>query len=158
MITTCEKLIGNGTFDFEWGWTYRGEIGWLSWGGQALGWHPIGRNDLQYREGSRFETSIWSAIRLPAGLSASLRLAWQKRNNTRTANNEFVGGEINDPSDNPMARGGTRLSVSPGLALELPQLGNQRIAIEIGIPVHQDLDGPQLGQNWTFKAGWQWGF
>ena len=158
-----DSQIGNGTFNLEWGWTYRGEMDWLSWGGQAVGWHPIGRNDLRYREGSRFETSIWSAIRLPAGFSASLRLAWNKRNNTRVPDGQFIVDPsdpeaIDDPSDNPKTRGGTRLSVSPGLALDLPQLGNQRIAIEIGIPVHQDLDGPQLKQDWTLKAGWQWKF
>jgi hypothetical protein len=48
--------------------------------------------------------------------------------------------------------------VSPGLTVELPQLGNQRIAVEFDIPVYQNLDGPQLKEQWSVKAGWQWGF
>ena len=153
-----DSQIGNGSFDIEYGWTYRGEMDWLSWGAQAVGRHPIGRNDLKYRTGSRFETSLWGAGRLPAGWSASLRFGWQKQNNIRVPDGEFVGGTITDPSDNPKARGGSRLTLSPGLSLEWPQLGNQRFAIEVGVPVYQDLDGPQLKQDWSIKAGWQWGY
>jgi hypothetical protein len=153
-----DSQIGNGTLDFEWGWTYRGEIDWFSWGGQAVGHHPIGRNGLSYREGSRFNASVWGTLQLPAGLNASLRFEWQKQNNTRVPERNLVTDPIVDPSDNPKARGGTRLTVSPGLSLELPQLGNQRVSLEIGIPIHQDLDGPQLEQDWSLKAGWQWRF
>ena len=35
-------------------------------------------------------------------------------------------------------------------------LAGQRLGVEIGIPVYQDLDGPQLERDWTFRAGWQW--
>jgi len=153
-----DSQIGNGSYDFEWGWTYRGEMDWLAWGAQAIGRHPIGRNGLKYREGSRFGTSVWGAVRLPAVLSTSLRFGWQKQNNTRTQERDLVTDPINDPSDNPKARGGTLLTLSPGLTLELPQLGNQRIAVEVEIPIHQDLDGPQLKQDWSIKAGWQWGY
>ena len=150
--------IGNGTFDFEWGWTYRGEMDWLSWGGQVSGRHPLGKNDLKYRVGSRFDASAWGAVRLLAGWSASLRLGWQKQNNIRMQGRDLTVDPILDPSDNPKKRGGTLIIVSPGLTFELPRFGNQRLAVEFGIPVHQDLDGPQLKQDWSVKAGWQWAF
>lgn len=153
-----DSQIGNGSYDFEWGWTYRGEMDWLSWGGQATGRHPMKRNDLKYRVGSRFEISGWGAVRLPAGVSTSMRVGWRKQNNIRVPSGAFVGGTINDPSDNPKARGGYQFTVSPGLTVELPQLGNQRFAVEFDIPVYQHLDGPQLKEQWSVKAGWQWGF
>lgn len=153
-----DSQIGNGTVDVEWGWTYRGEKDWLAWGAQVVGRHPIGRNGRKYREGSRFETSVWGAATLSAGVSASLRFGWRKQNNTRTQERDFVTDPLNDPSDDPKARGGTRLTLSPGLTLEWPRLGNQRISVEVGIPVYQNLDGPQLEQDWSIKAGWQWGF
>ena len=31
-------------------------------------------------------------------------------------------------------------------------LGNTKLAIEGGAPVYQDLNGPQLGQNWQINA------
>jgi len=153
-----DSQIGNGSYDFEWGWTYRGELDWFSWGGQATGRHPLDRNDLHYRVGSRFELTGWGAVQLPAGMSSSLRVGWQKQNNTRVPSGDFVGGTITDPSDNPKKRGGYQFTVSPGLTVELPQLGNQRVAVEFDIPVYQNLDGPQLKEKWSVKAGWQWGF
>ncbi len=152
-----DSQIGNGTFDFEWGWSYRGEYDWLSWGGQALGRHPIDENGLGYREGSRFEASLWSQVRLVAGLSGSLRVQWQKQNNLRGRDEDF--DPIENPSENGKARGGTRFLIGPGLAYDLPGLGRgQRLAVELSVPVHQDLDGPQLEQDWTLTTGWQWAF
>jgi hypothetical protein len=147
---------GNGTVDLEWGWTYRGEMDWLSWGGQAWGRHPIGRNGLSYREGSLFEASLWTGARIWKGLSGSLRLSWEKQNNTRQ--HHSPSEPITDPSDNSKARGGTRLAVNPGITLDLVSLGHQRLAIEAEIPFYQDLSGPQLEKDWSVKAGWQWGF
>lgn len=152
-----DSQIGNGTVDLEWGWTYRGFMDELSWGGQVVGRHPVGRNDLDYREGSRFEASFWGAFQLLEGLSASLRMNWEKRNNIRLRR-RVSNAPLLDVSDNAKARGGTTLTISPGLTLEIPQLGNQRISVEVGIPFHQDLDGPQLEEDWSVKAGWQWGF
>jgi hypothetical protein len=152
-----DSQIGNGTVDLEWGWTYRGFMDRFSWGGQIFGQHPVGRNGLDYREGSRFEASAWGGVELLEGLSASLRMTWEKQNNIRV-HEDIPNSDIQDPSDNPKARGGTRLTISPGVTLKIPQLGNQRIAVEVGVPIFQELDGPQLEQDWSIKAGWQWGF
>ena len=32
---------------------------------------------------------------------------------------------------------------------------DNRLAIEGGLPVYQNLSGPQLGQSWQITAGWQ---
>jgi len=149
-----DNQIGNGTWDFEWGWTYRGAYERVSWGGQAIGRHPILRNGVKYRTGSRFAGTVWGAVRIVAGLSASFRTEWEKQNNIegydRTLRPDF------DPSENPKIRGGERVTLSPGLSLDVPQLNGQRIAIEAGIPVYQRLDGPQLERDWTIKTAWQW--
>lgn len=148
--------LGNGTVDFEWGWTYRGERDGFSWGGQAVGRHPLAENGLGYREGSRFEASLWGGVQLFDGLSASLRVQWQKQNNLRSRDRGLE--PIVSPAENGKARGGTRFFVGPGLAFALPGIEGQRLAIEASIPVHQDVDGPQLEQDWTLTTGWQWAF
>jgi hypothetical protein len=152
-----DNQIGNGTVDVEWGWTYRGHHDRFSWGGQILGRHPIGRNGLNYSEGSRFEASLWGGLVIVDGLSASLRLHWQKQNNIRLRD-RVPNASILDPSDNAKARGGTRFTIVPGLTFTIPQLPHQRVAIEIGVPFFEDLDGPQLEQDWSIKTGWQWDF
>jgi hypothetical protein len=48
--------------------------------------------------------------------------------------------------------------VIPGLSFDVPRFKGQRIALEVGIPIYQELDGPQLKQNWSLKTGWQWVF
>ncbi len=148
--------LGNGTVDFEWGWTYRGAWDRLAWGGQAVGRHPLAENGLDYREGSRFEASLWGGVELIEGVSASLRVQWQKQNNLRKRDRGL--DPIVSPAENGKARGGTRFLMGPGLAFEIPGAPGQRLAVEAAIPVHQDLDGPQLEQDWTLTTGWQWTF
>jgi hypothetical protein len=149
--------IGNGTWDLEWGWTYRGERDAFSWGGQLYGIHPVGTNGLHYREGSRFNASIWSAVNLFAGLSTSLRLGIEKRNNIRGFDRSLDLAE-DGPSSNDKARGGFRLDLNPGVSLVIPKLNHQKLSVEFVVPLYHDLDGPQLGREWSLKAGWQWVF
>jgi len=157
MPDTLDSQIGNGTVDLEWGWTYLGFKDQFSWGGQVFGRHPVGRNGRDYRVGSRFEASFWGAVELIDGLSGSLRMSWEKQNNIRVRH-RIPNSDIQHPSNNPKARGGTRFSIHPGLTLEVPGLANQRIAVEFDLPFYQDLDGPQLEQDWSVTAGWRWGF
>ena len=152
-----DSQLGNGTVDLEWGLTYRGQFRRWSWGGQLQGNHPVGMNDLDYREGSRFEASAWGGVGLFQSLRASLRMDIQKQNNIRIDGTDNIALLI-DPADNAKARGGLRLSISPGLTMEVPHTKHQRLAIEFGLPIYQDLDGPQLERDWSVKAGWQWGF
>lgn len=151
-----DAQLGNGTWDFEWGWTYRGQWRVLSWGAQATGFHPLGRNDLGYREGSRFNASMWGATKIFKGLSGSLRFGWEKKNNIR--GRDRGRDPISEPSENPKARGGTRFDLSPGLTLDLPQLSNQRLSFEVDLPVYQNVDNVQLERDWAIRTGWQWVF
>ncbi len=150
-----DNQIGNGSWDFEWGWTYRGELDYFSWGGQVVGNHSVGRNGLHYREGSRFEASIWSGLRIVSGLSASLRFSLEKRNNI-SGRDRSLDIVADGPSSNDKKRGGFHVDVYPGISLEIPGLDRQRLAIEFGLPIYQHLDGPQLSRDWSVKAGWQW--
>ena len=146
--------LGNGSVDLEWGWTYKGELEWASWGGQVVGRHPVGRNGRDWRAGSRFAGSLWGGLRLLGGLSASLRAEWEKQNEIEGFDRDL--DPTADPLENPELYDGTRLALAPGLSLEVPALDGQRVGLEIDIPVYQNLDGPQLERDWTFRAGWQW--
>lgn len=160
-----DSQLGNGSVDFEWGWTYRGSHARFSWGGQALGRHAIEANGHGYREGSRFEGSLWGGARIAAGLSATARAVWQKSSNLHghdplydTAPN-LAGEQVDNPAKASQARGGTRLFLAPGLAWDLPGvLRGNRLSVEVALPVYQNLDGPQLEQDWNVTTGWQWAF
>jgi hypothetical protein len=56
----------------------------------------------------------------------------------------------------PDRQGGQRLDLVFGLNTLLPSSlpGRNRLGVEIGVPVYQDLSGPQLETDWTITAGW----
>lgn len=149
-----EVQPGNGSVDLEWGWTYKGELDRVSWGGQVAGRHPVGRNGRDWRAGSRFTGRIWGVVRVVGGLSASLRADWEKQNEIEGFDRTFQP-PLN-PAEDPELQDGVMLALAPGLSLEVPALAGQRLGVEIGIPIYQDLDGPQLERDWSFRAGWQW--
>jgi hypothetical protein len=62
------------------------------------------------------------------------------------------------PTADPDLRAGRRVDLLVGAAFT-PQAGllrGHRLALEIGRPVYQNLDGPQLETDWTATLGWQW--
>ena len=146
--------IGNGTVDFEWGWTYRGAIDRFSWGGQALGRHPIARNGLDYREGSQFIGRIWGAVRLFAGIDVSFRADWEKQNEIEGFDRGLRPAV--DPAEDAEKYERIAITLSPGLSFEVPGLSGQRVGAEVGIPVYQEVDGPQLERDWSIKTAWRW--
>lgn len=151
-----DNQIGNGTWDLEWGWTYRGEYQRLSWGGQATGRHPVGRNGLKYRHGSHFAGTLWGAVRVFDGVSTSFRTEWEKQNNISGFDRTLQPAR--DPAENAKLRGGERLTLFAGLAIDVPSLAGQRIAFEFGLPVYQRLDGPQLERDWSLTTAFQWAY
>lgn len=149
-----DSQIGNGTVDLEWGWTYKGELERIAWGGQAVGRHPVGRNGLNYREGSRFTGRLWVVGEPLRGWGISLRGEWEKQNEIEGFDRSL--DKSLDLSNDPEKRDGITLSVAPGMSFEIPALNGQRIGVEAVFPVWQDLDGPQLERTWSVKTAWQW--
>ena len=115
----------------------------------------LGENDRDYTLGNRFATTAWLARKLNSSISLSGRLNLETWGNIDGA----------DPRINPMMvptadasrRGGTRLDLLAGLNVYMPggALKGHRIAIEGGVPIAQNLDGPQLKTQWSFTLGWQ---
>jgi len=60
---------------------------------------------------------------------------------------------------NPNFQGGDRVDLLLGVNLiareDAGPLCGHRLALEAGMPVYQDLNGPQLSTDWTFTVGWQ---
>lgn len=67
------------------------------------------------------------------------------------------------PTMDPNLHGGTRGSLSAGVNFIVPDrvggvLAGQRLAVELQMPVYENLDGPQMALGWTIVAGWQYAF
>ena len=150
--------IGSGTFDVLPGVTYLGQSTAWSWGAQVTGTVRLGENDNGYRLGNVGGGTVWGAYKLTEMLSASVRVegkTWGDVDGADAALNPMMV-----PTADPDLRGGSRLSVGPGLNFFVPSgaLHNLRLGVEALFPVVQDLDGPQLEVDALVQVGVQYSF
>jgi hypothetical protein len=147
--------IGSGTFSLLPGLTYLGQA--LPWG-WAAGLYttvPLGRNDVGYRLGSRYQATVTVARQFPHWISVSVGARAERWGNIRGLD------PLLDPTDEPTKdanlQGGKRLSALLGITSH-PQNGflkNQHLHVLGEVPVVQSLDGPQLRARWVIRLGWQ---
>ncbi|MBX2861492.1 MAG: hypothetical protein KTR14_09660 [Vampirovibrio sp.] len=149
--------LGSGTYDLMPGVTYTGQAETWSWGLQGTGVIRLGKNSNQYRLGNRVSVTPWVAKKWASWLSTSVRLNGQSWGNITGADPVLNPNMIQ--TANPNNQGGQAVDLTFGINLLVPKgfLKNQRVAIEMGFPLHQNLDGPQLERDLFLTVGWQWG-
>ena len=153
--------LGSGTVDLFPGLTYSGGLNKATWGFQALGTIRLGDNNQGYALGDEYEVSAYGAYRWTDWMSNSLRLKWKDWA-------DYEGRDPNITRTNPVGvplvptaltglRGGERLDLLVGMNILFPEvLGlENHLGIEGGVPIYQNLDGPQLESDYTFFVGWQ---
>jgi Putative MetA-pathway of phenol degradation len=150
--------VGSGTWDVRPGLTYLGQTDRTSWGAQAMATIRTGENEHGYKLGNRYMGTAWGGYRLSDWLSASLRAEA-----TSWGDVEGADGALNPalvPTADPDLRAGTRVDALAGINFEIAEgaLHGNRIAVELGLPVYQSLDGPQLETDWSVVIGWQYAF
>lgn len=150
--------LGSGTYDLRPALTYSEHRGQWSWGTQASAVLRLGENDQDYHLGHRGELTAWLARAWSPVASSSLRLVGSRWGNIHGRDDAV--DVMMSPAGDPHAQGGQRLEAGIGVNLYVPSgaLKGQRLAFEFLRPVHQDLGGPQLANDWTLNAGWQFAF
>ncbi len=144
--------LGSGTFDLMPEITYKGRSGDIGWGAQYLATIRLGDNDEDYSLGDIHQITGWGSYSWNPAVSASLRLT------ARTiARVDGIDPQIVAPvqTADPDFQGGDRVDLGLGLNFS-GQSGSWRglrAAIEIGLPVHQDLNGPQMETDWMLAMG-----
>lgn len=154
--------LGSGTVDLLPGLTYTGRRGLWSWGAQATGTVRLGENSRDYSLGNRFDTTTWGAVRLADWVSTSLRLRWQAWGDIKGADPALNPAVV--PTADPDLRSGNRIDGLVGLnfAPQAPRgrmgrlLRGHRLMVELGLPLYQNLPGPQLEMDFSLMLGWQW--
>lgn len=146
--------LGSGTWDLKPGVTFLGQCGDFSWGSQVLGTIRLGENEEDYTLGDDITANIWGALRLSDSVSTSLRLSGTTWGDI-DGRDPRIGGPV--PTANPDIQAGERIDLFYGINYLFTQgaLAGNRLAIEAGKPLYQDLDGPRLGMDWMVTAGWQ---
>ena len=146
---------GSGTFSLLPGFTYLGQALPCGWGADFGTTVRLGRNDVGYRLGNRYQLGVSVARELTNWVSVSV--------GARGEHWENISGEdpLLDPATEPTKvtnlQGGKRLSALLGITFH-PQKGllkGQHFHIQADVPVVQSLDGPQLQRRWLIRCGWQ---
>jgi len=150
--------LGSGTFDFIPGISYAGLNQNWGWGAQMLGTIRTGKNDQHYRLGDKLDGSLWLSRIWDNWISTSIRMNGEWWEDIHGEDSELNRTMVT--TANPNIRGGKRVNMLLAIELYAPQGGlkGQHLGFELGLPVYQALDGPQLETDWTISAGWQWTF
>jgi hypothetical protein len=150
--------LGSGTFDLMPGLAYLGQSELLAWGADFVPTLRVGQNSNDYRLGNVYRLSGWGALKLTERLSLSGRVVAQQWGNIHGRDPTLV--TTDEPTKDVSAQGGRRVDLLLGLNAYFPTGGFKglRLALEVGTPVYQWLNGPQLQTDLLVRAGWQWAF
>ncbi len=149
--------LGSGTVDILPSITYLHQKNDFAWSTSVSGTYRGGYNSLGYKLGNETTINSWIAYKWLSFISSSLRLQ-----GTAAAAIDGHAPSLyvyNEPSANPLNYGGKNISAFFGSSFHFNRfLKNNRLGIECGTPVYQDLNGIQLKQHLTLNANWSFSF
>lgn len=147
--------LGSGTFAILPGITYFDKHAQWSWGVQESSTLQLGKNEQKYQIGDQHVLTSWLAYTWAEWISTSVRVKGSMWGNINGADQRLNPNMM--PTADPNLRGGERIDLFLGANLlgEQGAIYGHRIAVEVGYPVYQSLDGPQLGAGWQCTLGWQ---
>ena len=123
----------------------------------------LDENDNGYRVGERYHLNLFFSRRLSRRWAASARLEGKWIANYSGFDPDLDPAAVH--TADPRRRGGRRIETllgvslfDPGRHANLSATNGHRITFELGVPVYQSLDGPQLETDWTGHFVWQWTF
>jgi hypothetical protein len=141
--------LGTGTYDLLPSLTYLGSAGRLGWGAQMKARIALeNENDEDYRWGELYEATAWLSYKLADGLSGTASLAASTQDEIHGADSQ-IGGAFQGTY--PEYYGVERIEAFRGLNGHIA-LGHgtmARVGIEAGVPLYQNLNGPQLERDWS---------
>jgi len=143
--------LGTGTVDFAPGITYTGLWRQWSWGAIYRGRFALDNNVEGYRYGNLTDLSGWAGYTWIHGVTTTFRADGTIQGSIRGAD-PMISGVMQ--GTDPLFYGGQRVNLFGGIELEgsLVGLRNTHLAIDGGAPVYQNLNGPQLGEDWQINV------
>lgn len=148
--------LGSGTFDLLPGLTCTGRHDRFAWGTQYTGTIRTGTAG-GYTLGDIHEFTGWLSYGWRPGLSTSVRLSWRDQGSIDGRDPQIVAPvQTADPAN----QGGRMATLFLGvnLAGQEGRVRGHRLAVEAGIPLHRDLNGPQLETDVSITGSWQYAF
>jgi len=144
--------LGSGTYDVVPGVTYRVMSGVWEWGAKGTFTYRMGKNNNDYTLGNRVDVSGWTRYRINSQVQMQGRLAFEKWGRIKGQDPEI--DPMMSPDSDPDAQGGTRVDALVGINAGLGD--NHLLNFEVGAPVHQNLNGPQLKTQWLLSLSYHY--
>jgi len=149
--------IGTGTYELHPGAYWIQSCKLWSWGAGARWRVHLDRNDEDYAPGDSTLVQVWATRELATDLVGTLRLSYAGWGDYHGEDDE-LDPDV-DPLDDPHRQGGERADLGAGLAWEMGGAKRaNRLEVDLGVPVAEWLDGPQLSTEWIVTAGWRFSF
>ena len=146
---------GTGTYDALPGIVYAGTIAPWSWGLSYRARLPLTYNPQGYMWGNYQEVNAWGGYTWFPGLTTTIRTNFNIQSPIAGADWLMLGKL---QSANPNFYGGKRIEMYVGADIDGKLLGAPgfSIGVEGGVPVYQNLNGPQLSKNWQAGLALRW--
>ena len=147
--------LGSGTYDPLLAITWARKYSYWQMGLHSDCILRFGENDEGYRLGNEYGATAWVAKNLNEYASLSLRVHGKIREKINGSDKELNPNMV--PTARPELSSKKSVKGFAGLNLYKPKgtLSGNRLAVEIGLPLYQNLDGPQLKSDYSFTIGWQ---
>jgi hypothetical protein len=139
--------LGTGTVDGLIGLTYIGAYKRFTWG---AAWNlrlPLDYNSHGYKYGALDEQTAWGGYQLQPGTFVTLRVDFTQQAHIDGRDPVITG--FGEPAD-PTYHGGNLLSLVGGVVMDGEHFGLPGAfgKLEGGVPVYENLNGPQLSRDW----------
>ena len=152
--------LGTGTFDFLPSLTYIAQKNALAWGAYLGANVKPFTNEEGYTWGNEYVLSGWVSYKCCSFLSGSFRLEGIQSDEINGYDKSIGVLLNNDPNSNANNFGGKKATTFVGVNIYnyKSALKGARILAEYGIPLYQNLNGPQMNLNSIFQVGAQYNF
>lgn len=149
--------LGSGTVDLHPAISWQTKSGPIKWGAQMRGAIRLGSNDEGYSLGDEYAASLWASTKVAPWLSLSGRVEALSIGSVDGIDPLIMGPM---PGTNPDFIGGDYVTLFAGADITPKQgaLKGHKIGLEVGVPVHQDLNGPMLKRDWSVAMAWRKSF
>ncbi len=145
--------LGSGTYDLLPGVTYQTHRGKWGFGGQYMATIRLGENSKDYTLGDEHKLTGWTSYKWGHNINTSIRLSYLNVDNIDGADPQVRAPVQTADPDN---HGKERVDLHAGI--NWSSHTGHRLALEVGAPIYQHLDGTQLELDWTLTAGYQYMF
>ena len=141
--------LGSGTYDVTLGYSFQEIFSDWSYGFQLNATKRFDYNSEDWRYGDRREVSAWAAKPLSKTFSFSIGLDIEHQDNI---NGKSSKRNNMTPTWNEYFHSHLRVSSNIGLNYKIPN-SKSRIGLQCGVPIYEDVDGPQMDPDFKCNLG-----